>query len=148
LGLHVPLNLDKRIMNPYIKEEWVKELRSGNFIQTTGSLRGKKNERCALGVLVDVFIKYHPRVAGWAIGEVSQWDLVVHNGLGGFEKHELSGVLAKVVSEWAGLEEDVNPEVEVYDQVDDVSNYYHISECNDDVGMSFDEIAEAIERDL
>jgi hypothetical protein len=134
-------------MNPYIKQDWARELRAGNFIQITGDLRGDKNERCALGVLIDVFIKYHPRVSGWSKTVNGTWELAIHDGLGRFERHETSCVLPQVVAEWAGLGEDVDPEVEVFEE-DDVYSPQSISQCNDDVGMEFGDIADAIERDL
>ena len=41
-------------MNPAIKAEWVKALRSGNYAQGKGNLRTFDDKYCCLGVLCDI----------------------------------------------------------------------------------------------
>lgn len=126
-------------MNPHIKEEWVATLRGNKFKQVEGALRRANNERCALGVLVDVFIKYHPRRAGWQIQQNGSYELVTHDGLSKWVHHENTGVLPKVVQVWADLD-DVNPVVgDTDDDADGISGL-------NDSGISFKEIANKIEQ--
>lgn len=125
-------------MNPHIKEEWVAALRGGKFQQIDGALREDGNKRCALGVMVDLYIKYHPRRAGWQIQEDGKYKLVTFNGLDAWEQHEDGGQLPNVVTAWAGLDSN-NPEVETDD-----GDYEEVASLNDS-GYSFDEIAGKIE---
>jgi len=126
-------------MNPYVKEEWVKQLKSGNFVQIEGSLRGENNQRCALGVMVDIFIQYHPDAAGWHKKEDGGYELIVSNGLGEWTHHELPGDLPKPVSEWADCQSDP-----CIDNVDDEWITEPVSILNDE-GRDFDEIAALLE---
>lgn len=41
-------------ITPEQKTEWIKALRSGKYLQGSGSLRTKDNKFCCLGVLADV----------------------------------------------------------------------------------------------
>lgn len=45
-------------MNPEIKKQWVDALRSGEYMQTQGTLKNHKGY-CCLGVLTDLYLKEH-----------------------------------------------------------------------------------------
>lgn len=98
---------------------WVKELRSGKYLQTKGELRGKRLDGkigyCCLGVAQCAFRKATNR------HDVSQ------NG----------GHLALVVQNWLGLKEP-NPVIAEGNEV-------WASWANDSLGWSFAEIADSIE---
>lgn len=88
-------------MNPEIKQEWVSELRAGKYHQIQGALHKGNGYRCALGVLVDVFIKYHPGKAIWAYDN-GNYTLKCDDGTGKWVNHAGSS-LPTVVYKWAGL---------------------------------------------
>lgn len=58
-------------MNPRLKEEWVKALRSGDYEQGTVRLCNDDDQFCCLGVLADIAIDsfWLPRWGGWMLDE-------------------------------------------------------------------------------
>jgi hypothetical protein len=50
-------------MDPVIKEKWIKALRSGEYKQGIGVLRNRRNEFCCLGVLCNIHAQEHPETA-------------------------------------------------------------------------------------
>lgn len=111
-------------MKPEIKARWVAALRSGDYKQGTGDLR-KGNSFCCLGVLCQIF----------SVETGTKWhsDGVVFNMLGE------DVILPREVSEWAGIQRSYNPEL---------SNGETLTTINDDMGWSFEQIANAIEAEL
>jgi hypothetical protein len=76
-------------MNKQVKKLWVKALRSGEYVQTTGRLRGKNNSFCCLGVLCNLHAQAHPETAK---RQTLRGKYMGHDG-----------VLPREVMNWAGL---------------------------------------------
>lgn len=103
-------------------KEYIKELRSGKYKQSTGQLSeiNPSGERCycALGVLQVMYNDAHGL----------EWDR---------SDDDLSTPMSDDVKRWSGIDYDLN-------YLDD----YKIYEMNDDLEMSFEEIADALEEVL
>lgn len=127
-------------MNPDVKQEWVAELRAGKYHQIKGALHNGNGYRCALGVLVDVFIKYHPGKAlwSWENGYVLKCD----DGTGKWITHKSSN-LPNVVAKWAHTT--TNPTFRL--PIEDKKNIPAptLIAANDSKGESFSRIADRIE---
>ena len=108
-------------MNKEIKARWVDALRSGVYTQTTGALRNEKGY-CCLGVLCDLH----------AIATDNTWD---HGQQSGYLL--CASALPVEVANWAGVES-TDP------QINDIA----LSEYNDRLNSSFNEIADVIEKGL
>lgn len=50
-------------MNPKIKKQWIKALRSGDYKQGKEQLRNDENQFCCLGVLCNLHAKANPQFA-------------------------------------------------------------------------------------
>jgi hypothetical protein len=112
-------------MNKRIKKLWIKALRSGEFRQTTSTLRegsGKSARYCCLGVLCELHRRHSKTPARWTgdqyAGEVA--------------------TLALEVQGWAGMDDD-NPIVKPKKNT--------LAGLNDD-GEDFSYIADVIEKYL
>jgi len=126
-------------MNPEIKDRWIAALRSGSYKQTQGQLRSvsEPNCYCCLGVLADLYLKD------------TQQDWRLQAGVdeeGSDQKRYLLHRncfldLSLEVLGWAGLH-DSNPVV-IYDD-----EGWSLAELNDDVGLSFTQIADIIDEQL
>jgi hypothetical protein len=121
-------------IRPEIKAMWLEALRSGRYKQTTQELRttvprSGEYGYCCLGVLCDV----RRKVAR------EPWERFVNQGTQGD-----SETLPRDIAEWAGLRG--------FDQRDPrVSNGHRnqsLSKWNDDEGLSFEQIADLIEKEL
>jgi hypothetical protein len=131
-------------MNRDVRDEWVRRLRSGDYVQGTGSLRRVRDDvvhYCCLGVLCEV-----AREAGV---------VELNDELGGYRSVEspgegtYNGVLPPAVARWAGL---VNDDGHV-DGVDPTVRGLTLSTWNDrgDTGRSrasFARVADLIEEYL
>jgi len=124
-------------LKPEIKKLWVDALRSGEYKQGSGQLYDKtpEGERyCCLGVLC--------RLAQQAGLEFSV------DYLDPELNHDYFG---PDVAEWAGLDTDrlgdCNPVID-YEDSEEGEQELHLSELNDDVGLTFSEIADIIEEQL
>jgi hypothetical protein len=125
--------------NQTVIKQWVDALRSGDYKQTTGYLHRIDADyetpagMCCLGVLCDLAVKADVVQAHAIGGGLMQY---------GNETH----VLPRVVKEWAGLEFD-NPYVDHVVDYDGVPEPAHdpLSLLNDDFGLGFEAIADAIE---
>ena len=112
-------------MNPQIKQKWVSALRSGEYQQTQERLR-KEDGFCCLGVLCDLYGKENN----------VEWNLA-NNGHN-YEFQDKESHLPSSVMEWAG----------VGDQNPDINNGTKtLAELND-IGYTFNEIADLIENHL
>lgn len=127
------------IMNTQIKEQWVKALRSGEYLQGEGCLRsGKEGERkfCCLGVLCDLY-KKSKRRGKWVKPAEDCDRFVLPSG----DESEIE--LPDPVVEWAGLEDQ-----------DPIINGHWLSRWNDEVvetefkRADFHKIADMIEEYL
>lgn len=137
-------------MNQEIKARWLEALRSGDYKQTDGYLNissaipedDEFDGYCCLGVLCEIAV---------ADG-VIQKQRVSENSFfeyGNPDKGDWDySVLPVSVQDWAGLTES-NPSVNAIEADDDplADNWMPLSEPNDN-GMTFDQIADWIEKDL
>lgn len=87
-------------MNELIKEQWIKDLESGEFTQCTLVLHNDVGGYCCLGVLCEQYIREHPEEQGWNLNLSGEYELL--------SEYE---VLPKCVQKWAGLN-DPNPNIE------------------------------------
>ena len=110
----------KAKMDPRIKEEWVKRLRSGEYEQGQGVLKDIDDTYCCLGVLASIYLDEHNK--GWRFEEC--YDRLY---------------LPKAIVNWAGLSNYYN-DININDKCSLVS-------MNDE-GCSFEEIADVIEENL
>lgn len=110
-------------MKPKIKAKWVAALRSGEYRQWRGDLRGYGGF-CCLGVLCDV----HAKETG-----LSWW----RQGIDSSAYMGETGILPDRVCVWAGL-----------DSCDPIMGDYKAAAWNDDLGANFDQIADLIEKHL
>lgn len=120
-------------MDPRIKGEWLRALRSDEYRQGTGTLR-YGNEFCCLGVLCDVYAK--ETKVDWE-GDYAGRDDYTFMGCG--------SALPEEVMEWAGLDHEFGWEGLRMDMP--LQNRYNLADLNDG-GKTFKEIAEVIEREL
>lgn len=141
-------------MNPEIKAEWVKRLRSGQIPQCHGAL-GKDDARCCLGVLGDIAVEHG------ACQRVSWDDVETDYDTGKrteFVTHRYDGAqcfLPESIQEWAGINSDNGafllsadaPSSMVAYLDDDSGNPVGtLIHLNDAAEKSFEEIADVIEE--
>lgn len=117
-------------MNAQIKQQWINDLRSGNYNQTIGQLMEEDEDGtrafCCLGVLTDQYLKANNK----------GWDDNMENSN---YKYRSEGILPCEVKEWAGLYER-DPTI-----IDD--GYLQcLSTINDDRGWDFNQISDVIEK--
>lgn len=116
-------------MHENIRDSWIAALRSGEYVQGRKMLRSPGNAYCCLGVLCDLYTKHNDAKLRW-----EQLSDTWYIG-------DRSAVLPSVVSHWAGLR-DSNPASSVM-----LGSNRLFSELND-VGWTFAQIADQIEKDL
>ena len=112
-------------MNSEVKALWLAALRSGEYEQGRGRLRGQDNRFCCLGVLCDIHAK-----AG-----LGEW-IPLDGGWVSYGEPKNRGVLTTGVMAWAGLGLE-SPKL----------GDRTLAEIND-TGMSFADIADIIEENL
>ncbi len=116
-------------MNPEIKAKWVAALRSGKYKQGESALRIDQTY-CCLGVLCALYAKDYGK----------RWSAALSyddpdNGRGGFPSDS--------VVEWAGL-----PQRDPHVRVQGDEPYDSTLAEQNDMGATFKEIADIIEREL
>ena len=127
-------------MNDEIKAEWVRRLRSGDYVQATGTLGVPvSNQRCCLGVLCDIAVEQGVIAAPRPDRDTESGDLVLIYG-------GMSDVLPMEVRDWAGLSS-CNPEVHWPDEYSGRDYRRDISDAND-CYLDFAQIADLIEDQL
>lgn len=114
-------------MNSTIKKQWVDALRSGEYEQTTGTLKDD-NGFCCLGVLCDIYLKEHNK----------EW--VHHPNTYQYSIEDNYEILPLNVSNWAYLG-DLDPCFYVDGQK-------HFLTYLNDNGHDFNRIADLIEKNL
>lgn len=125
-------------MKPEIRDQWIAALLSGNYKQTQAQLRSVANPDCycCLGVLTDLYLKDTHQdwmlQAGVDEENPDQKHYLCHN-------HYLD--IPPEVVEWAGMYE--RDPVVIYDD-----HGWGLMGLNDDVGLSFAEIADIIDEQL
>lgn len=121
-------------MKPEIKQKWIDALRSGEYSQTSQSLKDSQGF-CCLGVLCDLYLNEEPNPNGFWKDDAFYYD----NSYGDVWSEEY---LPEPVMDWAGLNDD-NPRV----WSNGVDKSICISDLND-MGTSFSQIADVIEKQL
>lgn len=147
-------------MNPEIKERWVAALRSGEYAQTMGFLHDKEGF-CCLGVLCEIAVadgvieKWEPNPNTFTTAIRPDEKLIMFYGRRGSDDLDEASQtsLPTLVIEWAGLSSS-NPEVfspEVLEYEDFRAEDYgqtDLASLNDDDQLTFEEIADVIEKQL
>lgn len=136
-------------MKSDIKQKWIDALRSGKYRQALGSLKEGSNKYCCLGVLCDIYIN-ETKAAQWNHNNRVEWGNIERSGQ----------LLPDTIAEWAGIENPMStPTVSVYIKDNVRKAYYrakygisdrfepHLANIND-LGTSFSEIADIIEKEL
>ena len=121
-------------MKPEIKQKWLNALRSGEYTQSQERLRSDDGY-CCLGVLCDLYIDEN-KGYDWS-EDVNHYLFISHNSDSYYEDN----YLPFPVMEWACLK-DSNPIV-----IDNDGGRVALSDLND-TGVSFNEIADYIEKQL
>jgi hypothetical protein len=118
-----------------IAAEWKSRLRSGKIKQLKAALGNTAGERCCLGVLCDMAVEAGiippPNINATAQGK----GIILGYGTSGDWN---SGTLPEIVKEWAGMRSSVGQWQWDY-------NSLSLTTLND-TGISFPEIADAIEE--
>lgn len=137
-------------MNEDIKAEWVAALRSGQYSQTCSylSVVGQKEADyipsgyCCLGVLCELAVQH-----GVIPPPHTQTDdnLATVRVYGEYDD-KATALLPMAVVRWAGLA-DIDPPI-LYAPRDGSPRVRQAAALNDDLGMSFTEIADAIEQEV
>ena len=128
-------------MDREVKAEWVRRLRSGDYVQGRGFLRSKgydgiPDRYCCLGVLCEIAVE---------AGVIDSPEATAGSHMykyGEVGDGEVSG-LPRSVREWAGISEDSGRLVETPG-----SGIYPDLAAMNDSGLPFEQIAEAIEREF
>jgi len=125
-------------MNDRVKNLWVSALRSGEYKKTSGALCRDTSDGelcyCALGVLCSLY----QRDKGHA--NLEKCEIWLYNdSCHTYKMDGCTGMLPEMVRIWAGLGS-TDPHVNVDNQV------ASISELNDGYSMSFNAIADVIEK--
>lgn len=116
-------------MNKEVKEKWLKALRSGEYLQGVHQLRcGDKY--CCLGVLSDLYIK-ETNDGEWVRNDDGEHVIKIGNKM-------MLEVLPTVIVNWSGLP-DMNPNV--MGETETIA-------CLNDNGLTFNEIADLIEKEF
>lgn len=131
-------------MNESIKDRWVSRLRSGDYPQTTGFLRTDSGF-CCLGVLCDMYIEENANKCQWnQHHDEDTYYLFDVNDFLPFEVMSWAGMhtydgkfLPVEVMTWAGM---ATPDGASDNDGNSLSKY-------NDLGWSFDDIADKIEQD-
>ena len=138
------------MMNTAIKPLWIAALRSGEYKQGHHTLHSTDGCFCALGVLCDLFakqfdLKWEEQEA--LIGADNRFITVMalpHEFMNG-EKFYSVAVPQSPIASWAALQG--NPWLYVTTK-EGVRSEYHMSEINDKLELTFDQIADLIEEQL
>jgi hypothetical protein len=120
-------------MDPVVRDEWVRRLRSGDYPQGGGQLRSPLGRFCCLGVLCEVarergIVTYDPATSAYtSVADPDEGDY--------------TGQLPPTVVRWAGLPEDVTWASDPFVQGGSLSRW-------NDRGTPFADIATMIEEEL
>lgn len=134
-------------MKKDIKDLWVERLESGTVPQARETL-ARGNARCCLGVLCDIAIEQG--VEGLKFEDEVYWvadddeDFYGKDENGATWRVNDDGALPRVVTDWAGLDED-NP---IIDPTGDSARDKTAIGCNDERRMDFMQIAALVRENL
>ena len=122
-------------MNPEVKAKWLEALRGNEYVQAQKALRTKEGF-CCLGVLCDLHSKTGK--GKWEEEKEGEGNYRYTN----IETGDIYSIAlpTTAVSEWAGLGQDVNPDIPS-------QNGLSVAELND-LNFTFAQIADIIEKEL
>lgn len=125
-------------MKPEIKQRWLEALRSGNYKQTQGQLRSVANPDCycCLGVLVNLYL------------QESKQDWILQAGL---DEENPGDEHYACHNHYLGLPLEVLIWADLYDRCPVViydNECLSLPEVNDELGLSFEQIADIIDKQL
>lgn len=130
---------EKERMNPVVKAEWLKRLRSGEYSRSEGCLKGLEGGFCCLGVLTDI----------WAAETGTEWFMSYGGTTWSIGTGGESAVTPVSVMEWSNLKNSTGTLL-LGDYVKASGRrefYVTLSNLNDE-GMTFEEIADVIDYAL
>lgn len=138
-------------MDPQVREAWVKALRSGEYPQATKYLHVEGKGFCCLGVLCDLAVKDGaiPAPVSMRRGDIRVWVYGNHD-----DAAEASFTsLPYAVCDWAGLSLDNTDPIIAMRETDEDGNdagtgFHPASDLNDNLHLTFAEIADAIAEDV
>lgn len=119
-------------LNPKVKKMWVKELRSGEYVQTSTVLcrvSDRYDKFCCLGVLTDLAIRKGVPGVYW-VGDDENYTLRTS---GRALEGDGESYTSRETNKWAGLNTAIMKKCAVW---------------NDDDGLNFEQIADKIESEL
>lgn len=138
-------------MKPEIKELWVEALRSGEYEQGRGRLTQWNQDGdemfCCLGVLCDIAIKngVEVPVTDWCY-EDSDWASGIPEDIAGsYIYADEVEFLPEPVMEWAGLADAQGTYIRIESGE---TQTLKLTTLNDEIGLSFADIADEIEKFL
>lgn len=121
-------------------KKWIAALRSGKYTQGKAVLKSTEGEMCCLGVATDLYIKEHD----FEWGPPVQIEGITPRMGCTFDTE--GEYLPVPVQEWLGIDTK-NPELEsLQTNDDDVRLFDEATYFNDESGLSFEDIADAIEN--
>jgi len=124
-------------MKPEIKSQWVEALRSGEYSQGVGSLRSPDNTFCCLGVLCDLYSKAEG--VEWEAGYYG-----IDSDPSYYSMHDRGALPPTEVAKWAGMSS-----LELVGELSVPADEAPVDLVSkNDSGISFEEIADMIERYL
>lgn len=143
-------------MKADVKDQWVKDLRSGEFVQGTGFLEQVGSDGvsrlCCLGVLSRQAVKAGAIPAPELRNDKFRYldDYADHEGHVTGESFNQETCLPRKVAEWAGLfdDEDSPREDVIIIPSGDGSDTVTAIGANDGMGLSFAQIADLIEQNV
>lgn len=134
-------------MNPVVRDAWTAALESGDYPQGQGALYDELRcttvdgtvsgtpTFCCLGVLCDL-------AARAGVIRLNENMVVYETPDGPYDRERCGGILPEAVARWAGLW-DSDPFVTLVD-----GTRASLTNCNDNRGLTFPEIAQAIRTSL
>lgn len=123
-------------MNDNIRA-WVQALRSGEFKQGTGTLRNANSEYCCLGVACELAMRDGVGIRAEIVGYRVNGETPVHHG-----------AMPNVVAAWLGVEHDTRYESGDMKLEIGGDRVKFLAEMNDEMRMTFKQIADVIENNL
>lgn len=116
-------------MKKAIAKKWVAALRSGDYQQGKGRLRNNQDQFCCLGVLCNLHAQAHPKIAAAQTDK----NYLTHDAY-----------LPEEVMAWAGMQREDGTIPQRKIRIGET--YYTDLACANDQGVTFHQIADAIEQ--
>lgn len=133
-------------MKPEIAQKWVEALRSGNYTQTTKTLRDDKGY-CCLGVLCD--LASQEGIGTWQAPDSPPTSASrIYRYVAGYAKYESnSSLIPPRVAKWAEMSEKNTGKNGSKGSFLSDGNWTSLANLNDR-GSSFEDIAKVIEKEV